>query len=135
MQTGNSGAIITDINVTPLVDVCLVLVIIFMVVAPFAMQASIEVASSRVGAARGEAAISHNVRVVLDAKGKVFINDHLTRWEDLAPTLKSAIAASHDQMVSLDASPKVELGRVVEILDVSKQNGAKRVALINPKGG
>ena len=47
-----SAAAITDINVTPLVDVCLVLVIIFMVIAPMAMQSGIEVASSKVGAAK-----------------------------------------------------------------------------------
>lgn len=135
MQSARQDAIITDINVTPLVDVCLVLVIIFMVVAPFAMQASIEVASSKIGATRGKAALGRNVKVILDAKENVFVNGRLAKWEELASVLKQAIANSRDRLVSLDASPEAKLGRVVEILDESKQNGAKKVALINPKGG
>ncbi|MBI4376095.1 MAG: biopolymer transporter ExbD [Elusimicrobia bacterium] len=123
---------ITDINVTPLVDVCLVLVIIFMVLAPMAMQAGIEVASSRKGAAKAVAALKENVVVVLDAKGGVKVNGRAVRWEELPGALKSALEASKDKMLSLDASPKANVGQVVEILDASKQGGAKKLALLNP---
>jgi biopolymer transport protein ExbD len=136
MQTGSSNnSIITDINVTPLVDVCLVLVIIFMVVSPLAMQASIEVASTRVGAPKAQAALTKNVDVVLDARGGVTVNGAVVSWINLPQALKKAISRSHDRMVGLKASPKAPLGRVVEILDDAKQNGAKKVALINPKEG
>ena len=53
-SSGGGKGPMAYINVTPLVDVCLVLVIIFMVISPFAMQAGIEVASSRKGAMKGE---------------------------------------------------------------------------------
>ena len=136
MQTGSSNnSIITDINVTPLVDVCLVLVIIFMVVSPLAMQASIEVASTRVGAPKAQAALTKNVDVVLDARGGVTVNGAVVSWINLPQALKKAISRSQDRMVGLKASPKALLGRVVEILDDAKQNGAKKVALINPKEG
>ena len=127
----DAGGAITDINVTPLVDVCLVLVIIFMVLTPFAMQAGIEVASSRLGAAKGETAVKQNVTIVIDEKGRVKVNGRETKVEELGPFLKLALASSRDGLVSVNASPQVEVGRVVEVLDVSKQNGAKRVALLN----
>ena len=123
---------ICDINVTPLVDVCLVLVIIFMVISPFAMQAGIEVASSRKGAMKAHAALSRNVNVVLDDKGRVKVDGKEVQWAELGSVLKLKIETSKDRLVSLDASPKANVGQVVEILDASKQGGAKRLALINP---
>ena len=126
---------ITDINVTPLVDVCLVLVIIFMVLAPMAMQAGIEVASSKVGAAKAEASLSQNVTVVLDDKGRLSVNGRAARWEDLGGLMTAALARSKDKLVSVDASPKADVGQVVEILDVAKQGGAKRLALLNRSSG
>lgn len=123
---------ICDINVTPLVDVCLVLVIIFMVIAPFALQAGIEVASSRKGAVKAHAAAAKNVNVLLDDRGRVKVDGKDVKWEDLPGVLKVRIETSKDRLVSLDASPKANVGQVVEILDASKQGGAKKLALINP---
>jgi biopolymer transport protein ExbD len=123
---------ITEINVTPLVDVCLVLVIIFMVLAPLAMQAAIEVASSRTNTAKGQAAINENVRIDLSDKGALTINGQKVEWINLGPSVGAALKRSKDKLVSLNASPNVKVGQVVEILDVSRQNGALRLALLNP---
>src|SRR5688572_18607979 len=129
MQTGEGA--ITEINVTPLVDVCLVLVIIFMVISPFAMQAGIEVASSRGKAAKARTAVGENVRLELDAQGKLKLNGRPAAWETLPAELAKAVAASKDKLVSLDASPKARIGQVVEVLDQAKQAGAQRLALLN----
>ena len=129
-RTAAAGPI-TDINVTPLVDVCLVLVIIFMVIAPFALQAGIEVASTRMGAAKGLAAVNRNVRVKIDAQGRLQVNEAPVGWDALAPTLRQALNRSVDKLVSLDAAAQVEVGEVVEVLDISKQEGARRLALLN----
>jgi len=126
-----SGGAITEINVTPLVDVCLVLVIIFMVIAPMAMQSGIEVAGSKAGAAKGEAALSENVTVVLDEKDRVTVNGRAVAWKEFGDRVAAALKKSKDGLVSVDATPKAEVGRVVEILDTVKQRGARRVALLN----
>ena len=130
MQANSKGPI-TDINVTPLVDVCLVLVIIFMAVAAFTLQAGIEVATTRLGAAKGKAALSENVRVMLDDKGVLRVNGRKISWDKLDQTLREALMKSRDKLVSLDASPQATVGQVVEILDASKQNGARRLALMD----
>src|SRR3989344_8656669 len=56
---------ITEINVTPLVDVALVLVIIFMAVSPFMLQAGLQVSESKAGAATGKHALEENVQITL----------------------------------------------------------------------
>lgn len=125
------GGAITDINVTPLVDVCLVLVIIFMVIAPFAMQSGIEVASSKKGAAQGLSAANESVNVDLDDKGKLKVNGKTVKWEELGTAVATALVRSRDKVVSVTASPQAEVGQVVDVLDASKQNGAKKLALVN----
>ena len=124
---------ITDINVTPLVDVCLVLVIIFMVLAPLILQAGIDVASAKVGAKQGRAALKKNVTVTLDGKGILKVNDRAVDWGQLPGALRAAIEKSQDRVVSVKASPQAFVGQVVEILDESRQNGARNLAILNSK--
>lgn len=121
---------ITSINVTPLVDICLVLVIIFMVIAPFAMQAGIKAAQSKAGAAKGKAAIDKNVTLEL-SKDAVKINGLQVEASVLEANLRQAIEKSADRLVMLSAQRDVYVGRVVEILDLSKQMGAKKLAIMN----
>ena len=129
-QTGQDP--ITDINVTPLVDVCLVLVIIFMVISPLVLQAGIEVAPSRPDAKKGETALKENVRVVLKDDGSLFVNGLSVSWNDLGNSIRKALVKSKDKLVSINASENSTVGQVVELLDRSKQSGAQRLAILNP---
>lgn len=122
---------ITDINVTPLVDVSLVLVIIFMAVSPFMLQAGIVVSESKAGAATGKASLEQNVQISLSADGQIAVNGAPTRLEDLGQSLKEAIPKSKDGLVTLQAVTSNSVGQVVEILDLAKQSGAKKVAILN----
>ena len=122
---------ITEINVTPLVDVCLVLVIIFMAVSPFMLQAGIVVSESKAGAATGKASLEQNVQISLGADGQIAVNGAPARLEDLGQILKEAIPKSKDGLVTLQAETGNRVGQVVEILDLAKQMGAKKVAILN----
>lgn len=130
MQTGSEEDAITDINVTPLVDISLVLVIIFMAVAPFAIQAGIKVLKSKTKVSVGKVASSENVNVRLRATGEIEVNGKSARWETLQTILNSALAKSADKMVILTADYKNRVGEVVEVLDISKQSGAKKLAIM-----
>lgn len=121
---------ITEINVTPLVDVSLVLVIIFMAVAPFAMQAGIKAADARGGAAKGKSALEENVTLDLDEAGNVKINGKPQAWLTFTGALQDAILRSKDRTVTVNASKAAQVGRVVELLDLSKQNGAKKLVIM-----
>jgi biopolymer transport protein ExbD len=121
---------ITDINVTPLVDVCLVLVIIFMVTANFVMQAGIRVSQSTAGAATGKVSKSENVNVILTKEGKIIINGKEIDRKNLAIELQKAIAASKDKVVTLVADKENRCFEVVDILDIAKQNGAEKLSIL-----
>lgn len=125
---------ITDINVTPLVDVCLVLVIIFMAVAPFAVQAGIKVLESKAKAAEGKTAAAENVNVKLTLDGKITINGRQIKLDNLQAELIDAVAASKDKMVVITADSKNKVGQVVEILDTAKQAGAIKLAIMKEEG-
>lgn len=121
---------ITEINVTPLVDVCLVLVIIFMAVAPFALTAGIKVLESRAKAARGKASADENVNIRLALDGKITLNGRAVGIETLPVEVVKALAASKDKMVILSADEGNHVGQVVDILDIARQSGALKLAIL-----
>ncbi len=121
---------ITEINVTPLVDVCLVLVIIFMAIAPYGLQAGIKVLQSKSGAKVGKTSASQNVAIRLTKEGKITINGREVDFITLKPMLQAAIAKSKDKMVTVTADNENRVGQVVNLLDISKQSGAKKIAIM-----
>ena len=125
---------ITDINLTPLVDVCLVLVIIFMAVAPFALQAGIKVLESRASASEGKTALTENVQVVLKEDGSLTVNGKPLGAAKLFDALRDALALSKERMVVITAAEKNRVGQVVEILDTARQAGAVKLAILKENG-
>ena len=133
---------ITQINVTPLVDVCLVLVIIFMAVAPMAVTLGIKVLETRRSNAEGKASVDENVNILITLDGAIAVNGTKTDGMTFRPVLASALKASKDKMVIVTADAKNKVGLVVEVLDASKQAGALKLAVmktdmkgdINPGG-
>jgi biopolymer transport protein ExbD len=121
---------ITDINVTPLVDVCLVLVIIFMAIAPLALTAGISVLHSNTKVAEGKASIEQNVQVKLFVDGKITVNGSAVVPGSLAQKISEALLRSKDKMVTLTADEGNHVGQVVEVLDTAKQCGAAKVAIL-----
>ena len=122
--------IVSDINVTPLVDVCLVLVIIFMAVAPFAVQAGIKVLESKSKTAEGKSSASENVQIRLTVDGRLTVNGKPFELSFLAAAVADALAASQDKMVIITADDANKVGQVVEVLDTAKQAGAVKLAIM-----
>ncbi|MFH1824198.1 MAG: biopolymer transporter ExbD [Candidatus Firestonebacteria bacterium] len=130
VKTSEEESAITDINVTPLVDVCLVLVIIFMVTANFIMQAGIRVSQSSSGAETGKVTQSENVNVILTKEGKIIINGREVKRGNLGIELQQAIFKSKDKMVTLVADKENRCFEVVDVLDIAKQNGAEKLSIL-----
>lgn len=132
---------ITAINVTPLVDICLVLVIIFMAIAPFALTIGIKVLESRAKAAEGKSSVEENVQVKLSAQGEITVNGAAVKPEALRPEIEKALVSSKDKMVVITADETNRVGQVVEILDTAQQAGALKLAILKseeakaPAGG
>lgn len=124
------GDAITEINITPLVDVCLVLVIIFMAVAPFALTVGISVLETRAKASEGKAGIDENVTVTLTQDGRLTVNGAPVEFPALRESLLAALAKSKDRMVVISADEKNRVGQVVDILDTAQQSGARKLAIL-----
>jgi biopolymer transport protein ExbD len=126
---GESADSISDINITPLVDVSLVLVIIFMVTSPLLVQAGIIVSSSRTTASEGQHTKDESVNINITQKG-VTVNNEKVPMDKLAEVLKARIPKAKDKMVVVTADRDVLHGQVVKILDISKMAGAAKIALM-----
>jgi biopolymer transport protein ExbD len=125
---------ITAINVTPLVDVCLVLVIIFMAVAPMAVTLGIKVFETRPSNAEGKAAVDENVNIKITPDGAIAVNGMKTDGVTFRSVLAAALSSSKDKMVIVTADPMNKVGLVVEVLDASKQAGALKLAIMKSDG-
>lgn len=126
---------ITSINVTPLVDVCLVLVIIFMAVAPMAVTLGIKVLETHAGVAEGKASVDENVQVKVSLDGTITVNGTKTDGMTFRGVMAGALARSKDKMVIVTADARNKVGLVVSVLDAAKQAGALKLAVMKAEGG
>ena len=120
---------ITDINVTPLVDIALVLVIIFMVTAPMVVQSGIVVNSSKVTESHGKSTKSESIQVKITKKS-LYINNRKYADAKFAPALKAFLAKNKKKLVTITSNRDVSHGKLVWVLDVAKMMGAKKLAIM-----
>lgn len=119
---------LSDINITPLVDVMLVLVVIFILTAPL-LASSIRLDLPRSeGAAPGAAPLF--VTVVLDAAGQAYLDDQPLAQPALAERLRRIGAQRPDTEVQLRADAAVPYGRVVEVMGAAQQAGLQRMGFM-----
>lgn len=127
----NAEGLITGINVTPLVDVVLVLLIIFMATAPLIAKRALTVSVPR--AATGERA-SASLQVTLTADQKILLESSLFDLAGLLHELKKRQAHEPELRLTVAAEEGLPYGAVVELLDTIRTSGVKRVALeVRPK--
>ena len=118
--------VVAEINITPLTDVFLVLLVIFMV------TTSVVANQSKNIDLPGAAVSDHTpkgVMVEVTPDGQMTVNEVLVRNEDLFRALSDALSASREKVVVLRGDKAVLLGQAVNILDVAQQAGAQGIAL------
>jgi len=124
---------ISDINVTPLVDVMLVLVVILIITAPLmASSIRLDLPRAEAGAAQDQARF---VTVALDAQGGTFFDDQPVSDQQLAQRLARAAQQSADTEVQLRADQAVPYGRVVEIMAAAQKAGLSRIGFVAQPAG
>ena len=119
----------SEINVTPLVDVMLVLLVIFMLTAPF-LTSSLKLDLPRAGVASTSAAPAASVRLEVDRAGQAFLNGEAVDAAQLAQRLAQVAAARPETEVQLRADQAVPYGRVVEVMGVAQQAGLSRIGFV-----
>ncbi len=118
----------SEINVTPLVDVMLVLVVIFIITAPL-LASSIRLDLPGTDAARPNDA-PRFVTVALDAQGKLFLNDKAVTAAELADKLADSGRRNPDTEVQLRADQTVPYGRIVEVMGAAQKAGLNRIGFV-----
>jgi len=118
---------ITGINVTPLVDIVLVLLIIFMVTANFIVRETLEVDLPR--AANAGETVQGLVNVVLDKDGRIYFDGAEVSEQDLTRRVSKAVADNSDTRAIISADQALGYGRVMHLIDVIKGQGVARFAL------
>jgi biopolymer transport protein TolR len=117
-----------EINMTPFIDVMLVLLIIFMVAAPLlATGVPIDLPQTRAAALNIE---QKPLAIAIDDKGQVFLMDQPVAVEQLVDKLKAVAKAGFDERVYLRGAKAVNYGRVAEIMSIVTAAGFKKVALV-----
>ncbi|MFM9879794.1 MAG: ExbD/TolR family protein [Burkholderiaceae bacterium] len=118
----------SDINMTPLIDVMLVLLVIFMITAPL-LASGIKLELPRSSTPQAKEPLA-SVTLALDREGTVFLNDRAIRPPELALALAQTASRNPDTEVQLRADQSVAYGRVVELMDVAQKAGLSRIGFV-----
>lgn len=118
----------SDINMTPLIDVMLVLVVIFIITAPL-LASSIKLDLPKTEAAKPNDAPQF-ILLVLDKAGQTFVNDQPVTQVELARQLAQTAAQNPDTEVQLRADEAVPYGRVVELMGAAQKAGLNRIGFM-----
>jgi biopolymer transport protein ExbD len=133
MAQARRRGLITDINVTPLVDIMLVLLIIFMLTAHLIAKQAIEVQLPK--AAQSTAVPATTLAVTLTREGHMYLNGAETTPAELRSTVQSAVTKDPKTQVIIAGDKNVSHGRVVWVLDLVKSLGVTSFAIqIDPAG-
>ena len=122
-------SVVSEINVTPLVDVMLVLLVIFMITAPMLHQ-GIEVALPRAETENLPTNVEDPLILSVTRDGLVYLKDTPIHDTQLVDRLLPVLESRDDKSVFLKGDKDVPYGRIVEILDLLRQGGIERIGMI-----
>lgn len=118
----------SEINVTPLVDVMLVLLVIFIITAPL-LASSVKLDLPSTDAAKPIDTPKH-VNVVIDKAGKVYLADQAIELPALAQSLKRTAEQSPETEVQLRSDEAVAYGKVLEVIGIAQKAGLTRIGFV-----
>ena len=130
MQVGGSGSIKSDINVTPLVDVVLVLLIIFMVITPVVQMGYLVRVPPKAPANLPPAAVQDQIILRFMSEQRMFINrDELTA-DQFPQKLREVLHGNPSKMVFFQGAPENDYESTMKFLDMARVSGAKNIGII-----
>ena len=129
---GNKGGVMADINVTPMADIMIVLLIIFMVITPM-LQKGVDVKLPTAGNTKEKKDEQKTITVAVKKDSTTFLNGvKLEKQEDLVAQLKERLedVAEGSRVLYLKADAELPYSEVMKVMDLSREAGVEEVALI-----
>lgn len=123
----NRDKIISEINITPLTDVMLVLLVIFMVTTPLLVMQSFKVKLPK--AISAEAESGKGITLSIATGGVVYLNNKTVTMEGLFDSIKSELLSASDKTIIIKADKDIPHGIVVKVLDTAKRAGAEKLSI------
>lgn len=127
MASSDNDQPISEINVTPFVDIILVVLIIFMVTTPIIMNPSVQINLPK--AASGDETVPSQLSVSIDKSGDIYMNGKKASVEELSAETKTQIAQNPELQAIVSADSEVSHGRVIEVIDAVKSSGVTKFAI------
>jgi biopolymer transport protein ExbD len=130
MQVGGSGSVKSDINVTPLVDVVLVLLIIFMVITPVVQMGYLVKVPPKAPANLPPSAVQDQIILRLIGDGRVMINKEEMTMAQFPGRVREILRGNSAKMVFFSGARDVDYETTMTFLDVARASGAKNIGII-----
>jgi biopolymer transport protein ExbD len=128
IPSSNESGIFGEINITPLTDIFLVLLIIFMVGAAVAIESA-----AHVGLPQGKQEAANqppdNVIVELTSERRIYVDQREVGLNDLEAAVRKSLDKSNSKVVIFKGDPKIILGDMVIVLDIAKRAGAQQLGV------
>lgn len=122
----DNSSIMAEINITPLTDIFLVLLIIFMITSSAIVESGGKVNLPKAVKTQSE---PRGITVTVTPNHEIFVNQKKVTEQSLEPTLKEILDASQDRIVILRGDRDVLLGEAVRVLSIVKRAGASQIAI------
>lgn len=126
IRDDQDGAI-AEINVVPLVDIILVVLIIFMVTAPLVLRPTIDVNLPQASSGKAKKQKSKNIEVIISKTGELYLDNKIVSLDELKNAVGLEAKSSPDSSVILTADKDVTLSGLTSIIDAIKGSGIKKV--------
>lgn len=123
----DDSSMISAINVTPFVDVVLVLLVIFMITAPMLVKDILEIKLPKTESGDGQ--VVQTIGIAVNRDGNILLQGQLVDDEALRQAVKEALSQSSESQAIIAADVEVPYGRVVRVIDLLKTSGLHRFAV------
>jgi len=131
VEKGSQSELLAEVNITPLGDLSLTLIVILMIISPMIMQSMIKVHSSKAVKSSQEEKAKEKPLFIRITKEAIYLNtEKMASEEEFSLRLANELGNKKDKSVMITSDREVLHGRVVHILDLSRQSGAEKLSLL-----
>ena len=128
LQSGDDQEIMADINVTPLIDIMLVLLILFMVTSSLSLESGLDIKLPK-SSSKSEKKSGNAIVISLNREGGISVQGKVIEVNELKETISLALKKSEEKLVVFEGDTNATLGRTIQLMDIARSAGAENFAI------